>query len=739
MPRYAILFIFLVISCSQAYIEETQDVVNIPLSTSYNNSSDGILLEWETQWDYVSTKVYRGDSPYSLQEYKSDVSTPKLLDSDTVPGKDYYYQIRTYNSKDRNIGLSAVSTGYRSYRLIDLVVKPSNLLAATDLASDSIKFYWSGDVSDSFRIYRRKETGNSYNANSSDGFFLYDVANFDFNDNIMYIDTDVEFGATYSYRVSAVGQNANKVVSEIFADDIISSTTKESPEGVVASYRDALISGSIRVTWDAKLGDEYYSVYRSTSEHGEYVLISSFISGTTFIDKSLPDTAGREIDGVYTYPSYYYKVTSGMDSGYSDAAMGQAVAKADLLDSPDNFTMEFDSSDFSLKFTWETPYSIVDKNYSYQFAQIDGSGNTNILLDNLTGLSTTVSLAPEGDTYSSFGKYYTYEVLTVNNDIGIAGVPSKLSYTHTTLGKATISSVSANKKEVITNTSTPYTDVVVYYGDDSDSVGTILEEWYTTTTVGYIDVAWTPYHQLEQIAYFELYRSVDNSNDEYKLIANVDGTTYRDKDFTDDELLQTHKYKVVAVNFLGGKAPESAECGGGKAFSDYKQSDILPAPSYLSIPAHWARKKEGSGGVGNWFTRYSEVKFTDSWAVGDSSPDGADKVQGYQGNGGQHLYLVWDDVAGASHYTATVNNNTINGYTSSTDTFTMVDNASGTGKTGFYSFTSGGNFSDASDNSEEEATFVVTPVNASVVTDEHTDGVPGESRGIVFEQVIWVE
>ncbi len=730
MPRYAIFFIFLVISCSQAYIEETQDVVNIPLSTSYNNSSDGILLEWETQWDYVSTKVYRGESPYSLKVYKSDVSSSKLLDSDAVPGRDYYYQIRAYNSKDRNIGLSAVSTGYRSYRLIDLVVKPSNLQAAKDLSSDSIKFYWSGDVLDFFKIYRRKETGNSYSANSLDGFFLYDVANFDFNDNIMYIDTDVEFGATYSYRVSAVGQNANKVVSELFADDIISSTTKESPEGVVASYRDALISDSIRVTWDAKLGDEYYSVYRSTSEHGEYVLISSFISGTTFIDKSLPSTVGYYVDGVYTYPTYYYKVTSGMDSGYSDAAMGQAVAKADLFDPPNDFTMQFDSSDFSLDFTWATPDGVAGKSYSYQFAQIDDNGNTNILsLASSQSLSTTVSLAPEGSTYSSFGKYYTYEVLTVNDDIDIAGVPSKLSYTHTTLGKASITDISFESTNVVTNTSAPYTDVVVYYGDDSDSVGTIIEEWHTTTTVGYIDVTWTPYHQLEQIAHFELYRRVDGSSDEYKFIANVDGTTYRDKDFTDAELSQTYEYKVVAVNFLDAKSPHSDAVGGAKAFSKYKQSDILPAPSYVNIPAHWARKEN----TGILTDRFSEIKFSSSWVVGDSSLDGADKVQGRNGNSGQHLYLVWDDVAGASRYTAKVNNNNISGQASFTDTYTMVDNASGTGKTSFYEITSKSNWygTTYSDTSEEEATFVVTPYNA--------DDVPGESRGIVFEQVIWTE
>lgn len=75
-------------------------------------------------------------------------------------------------------------------------------------------------------------------------------------------------------------------------------------------------------------------------------------------------------------------------------------------------------------------------------------------------------------------------------------------------------------------------------------------------------------------------------------------------------------------------APSTIESG-----SAINPSDILPAPDYVSIPAHWAD--------GNGFGRAT-------WAKGHLSPKGVEKVVGL--GGANHMYLTWGDVTLASTY-----------------------------------------------------------------------------------------
>ncbi len=735
MPRYSIFFIFLLISCTQAFMEETQDSVNIPITVSYDTSSIGISLEWKTQWDFNKTQIHRGTTPYNLTLYIVDSLNPSFLDVNSDPGKDYYYQVIAYNSKGRVIGQSAVVKGYRSYNTIDDVIAPSQLQASSYLSSDSIEFYWAGNVSDTYRIYRKKSTSAISVANGLDvpaGFEFHEEVNFNFNDELMYIDKDVQLGEVICYTVSAVGQNADKEISEKFASEIIKSTTKEAPEGVKASNGDSSIGGSIRVTWDYKHGDEYYTVYRATEENGEYYLINSFISENCYIDKSLLVTDGEMINGVYTYPKYYYRVTSGENSGFSKVAMGYAIPKKDIISYPNNFDAEFNTSDFSLTLTWAAPNGVTGKDYKYKLISIDDFDNTNVLLASTDATSFVVDMSPENSTtYSYYGKYYSYEVVAIDTSINIQGISSSVSYTHTIPGAVTITKASTNEiASIVTNIVTsPTTTMTVYYKSGgtttSSNVGTIIEEWVTTTTGGYIDIEWTPFHALENISYYTLYRKLKDSGEEFKIVAtDIEDTQYRDDNFTTEELSQgsVYQYKVIATDFTEQKGLEGSYADGRVL----APADILPAPDYLTIPAHWARKKKST----SWGrTIYSEIGFSSyTWTSGANSPQGADKISGLT-QSGQHLYLVWGTVPNATKYSAKVNGKDISGQTSFTDTYTMVENfGNSDGETGFYYVT-------------ESWTGAMTDVSAETAEFSvgATSGIHGEERGITFKQIIMVE
>ncbi len=94
----------------------------------------------------------------------------------------------------------------------------------------------------------------------------------------------------------------------------------------------------------------------------------------------------------------------------------------------------------------------------------------------------------------------------------------------------------------------------------------------------------------------------------------------------------------------------------------------------------------------------------------------------------QHLYLVWDEVSDAVKYNVQVNEQNAGGVEFVTDTFLQIDNNSGSGKTSFFDITEGIVFVNGSDDSATQANFTVTPVNAN--------GVKGDTRGIIFEQVL---
>ncbi|MGL5955945.1 MAG: hypothetical protein ACRC0X_04990 [Brevinema sp.] len=197
MLRYSIFFIFFLMSCSSSFVDETQNMVTIPATIT--STETGILLEWEAQWDFYSYRMDRGLDQEALQSVKTSLIPNKLMDVSVIPGRNYYYQIKALNNRDKIIGQSCIYRGNRSYRPFKEVTQPKNLTTYPDF-TDRIILYWAGNYKDTFKIYRKDD--------KSGDFILLDELIFSANDELKFIDETIT-DLTHTYKIAAVGLGDN--------------------------------------------------------------------------------------------------------------------------------------------------------------------------------------------------------------------------------------------------------------------------------------------------------------------------------------------------------------------------------------------------------------------------------------------------------------------------------------------------------------------------------------------------
>ena len=630
MRKYLLFICLIFVSCSQTYLEETQDVVSINTRVSYNTLDTGIFIEWDTQWDFARVEILRGSVANQLTVFKHNLAQNQWLDIENMPGQDYYYKVAAYNSKDRLIGESDILKGYRSYRPYNQIVTPNGLKTYLARYSDKIEIFWAGDAQDAFRIYR---------SIGSDGIKtkIAEVG-FDSIEELKFSDLNVEQGISYFYKISSVGKEEDGKISEKVSTESIEGSSKIAPKGA----KTTTIVGGITLSWDEDIKAEYYQIFRSKTETGEYQMIVPFVKDEQYTDKNIPVIAGADIDGVYTYPSYYYQIKSfskGQESGFSDPVVGHAIDPKDLLPAPTSFDVAVDKSSYSselnlynLTFSWD---AVGDSGVTYLLSKIDDKGVSHPI-DSTTSL--TYSIPNE-----AFGSQWEYIVQAINNNAGdLPGAISSKNYTSATPAPPIILTISTNARTYETNnvhTNAGYVEVNshVYWGSDTSMTGTVKKEWHVTSKTGNIDLTWDKQVDTEFVNYYTIYRRKQGESDFTKIVENIETLTHSDKFFTpeeyqgsgtgDDFKYPLYEYQITATFGLDESGPSVIELG-----SAINPTDILPAPDYVSIPGHWA---DGTG-------------FNSSWKEGINSPKGIEKIVGE--GGANHMYLVWGDVLGVSTY-----------------------------------------------------------------------------------------
>ena len=126
-----------------------------------------------------------------------------------------------------------------------------------------------------------------------------------YNEHVTATETQMRLSpGTYYYQVKAVHKNS----SANSAHSLTANRACDLPRPVVTV---GLKNGSPRITWEKISGAEKYRVYRADSESGEYELVKTAITASSFTDTGAE--AGR---------TYYYKVraihsNSAANSAYS--------------------------------------------------------------------------------------------------------------------------------------------------------------------------------------------------------------------------------------------------------------------------------------------------------------------------------------------------------------------------------------------------------------------------------------
>ena len=630
MRKYLLFICLIFVSCSQTYLEETQNIIPINTRVSYDTLDTGIYLEWETQWDFARVEILRGSVANKLTVFKHSLAQNQWLDIENMPGQDYYYKIVAYNSKDRIIGESSTLKGYRSYRPYNQIATPHSLKTYPARYSDKIEIFWAGDDEDTFRIYR----SDSLRGTSTK---IAEV-NFDSKEALKFSDHNVEQGKSYLYQISSVGKEENGDISEKISTESIEGSSKIAPKGA----KTTTIVGGITLSWDEDSKAEYYQIFRSETETGEYQIIVPFVKDEQYTDKNLPNIAGSDIDGTYTYPLYYYQIKSfskGQESGFSDPVIGHAIDPKDLLPAPTSFDVAVDKSSYSselnlynLTFSWD---AVGDSGVTYLLSKIDDKGVIHPI--------DSTSLLTHSMPNEAFGSQWEYIVQAINNDAGdLPGAISSKNYTSATPAPPIIITITTNARTYETNnvhTNAGYVEVKshVYWGSDTSMTGTVKKEWHVTSKTGNIDLTWDKQVESEVVSYYTIYRRKQGESDFTKIVENIETLTHSDKFFTpeeyqgsgtgDDFKYPLYEYQITATFGLDESGPSVIELG-----SAINPTDILPAPDYVSVPGHWA----------------DSTGFNSSWKEGINSPKGIEKIVGE--GGANHLYLAWGEVDRATTY-----------------------------------------------------------------------------------------
>ena len=255
-------------------------------------------------WSWVSGadryEIWRSTSSssgFSLLE-SVDGSTTTYEDKDVVAGQDYYYRIKSCNYFGCS-GFSKTAKGRAS--LVPL--SPTGLQASQGEYADSVLVVWDpSENATSYEIQRSESREGPYS----------DLATVT---RTVYQDFDVVVETVYWYRVRA----CNQAGCSPWAGPVSGYASRQAQGGLPAptglSASDGDYSGMIVITWDRVQGAEYYEVYRSLEENGDYDVLGK-ADTTLFEDK--------EVEANVTY---WYKVRACNDEycgPFSDADSGWA-------------------------------------------------------------------------------------------------------------------------------------------------------------------------------------------------------------------------------------------------------------------------------------------------------------------------------------------------------------------------------------------------------------------------------
>lgn len=324
-----------------------------------------------------------------------------------------------------------------------------------------------------------------------------------------YRDNGITPGKTYYYKVTPISGSTGKEMPE--AEMTIKGKT---PKTVQIKKINVKSDTRLKLYWDAGSGANGYQVYRSTSEDGNYQLITTINgkSTTSYTDASV--VPGK---------IYYYKLratnsvngTTG-NSSYSEVVRGRTVASPKITSISSNGSS-------SMKLNWKR----VSGASSYEIYRSTSASKGFKKIATVKGSSKSYT-----DKKITSGKKYYYKLVTVSS---LDGKKITSSYTKEiscrSLKKVKISSVK------------------------------------TTTEEG-LKVKWS---KISGASTYKVYRATSERGT-YKRIATVKATSSSSQSYTDKKVSsgKTYYYKVQAYS-----ADNGVIAAGSGSKSDVKKGSTL--------------------------------------------------------------------------------------------------------------------------------------------------------------------
>ena len=355
-----------------SYVEISDRLVLVKLtapeiSISGDAATDLNKLTWEAHDGDAAYEVYRSDSADGAFTLLTTVTRTDYTDTNTEPGKTYYYKVCALGKGDsRSLFSNVVS---RTCTAQSLQLKVTNVAS-----SGKPKLTWDkvpGAVK--YEIYRATSASGTYSRLST-------------TTGTSLTNTSATVGQTYYYKVRAVHEDGTR--SEF--SNIVSRTCCLPRPVVTAS--NVASSGKVKLTWEKIEGALKYQVYRSTDNENWSLLKT--LTGTSLTNTSTE--AGT---------LYYYKVKA--IASNTDASSAFSTVKSRRCDLPrPEVTVTNVASTGKIKLTWGKITGAV----KYQVYRSTDNVNWS-LLKTLTGTSLTNTSTTPGTTY-----YYKVRAVHSNSE-----------------------------------------------------------------------------------------------------------------------------------------------------------------------------------------------------------------------------------------------------------------------------------------------------------------------------------
>lgn len=198
------------------------------------NEIDKVVLTWSKVSAAVEYRVYRSESADNGFKLLVEVQDPTFTDTGAIlslkSGLSYYYKIACVSVEGIESALSTAVVG-RCYLSNGEVIPPPEVIASLGAFQDKIEVKWTEVPTALYYRVFRSETDEAGSFEAAEAFIADNVS------ETVFVDTDVELGKVYYYKIQSVGASPEP------GAEPVSSTLSVSGSGYLASLSVGAVEG----------------------------------------------------------------------------------------------------------------------------------------------------------------------------------------------------------------------------------------------------------------------------------------------------------------------------------------------------------------------------------------------------------------------------------------------------------------------------------------------------------------